>query len=111
MEAALANQDVRAFRLLTDVDLKVEPPLCDTARAFARTYFARFHPTPAAPTFSSVEDQLNPLTEQLRWLLQGGCDCKPEIAALEQSLAEYPDPYPKKFFVDYLRELQGKPRE
>jgi hypothetical protein len=111
IETALATGDVRAFRYLSNFELAATPSLCEAARQCARVHFAKLHPTQAEPTFSSVEDQLNPLGEQLRWLIQGGCDCKSEIALLEQSVRQYPDPYPKKFFLDYLLELQGKPRE
>jgi len=111
IEAAVASGDVRAFRLLADLNLTVTPEMCQAARNFARTYFERFRPTSTEPTFSSVEDQLNAVTPQLRWLLDGGCDCKPEIAQLEKNVDQYPDPYPKKFFMDYLLDLQGKPRE
>jgi hypothetical protein len=68
-------------------------------------------PTPEMPLLSSIDRKTTAFTVDARWLLQNGCDCKAEVAALEKNVGLYPDPYPKKFLVDYLLELQGKPRE
>jgi hypothetical protein len=111
VESILDNLDVRILPMLADLELEVTPQLCQAARKCLRKSNERFVPTEAAPTYSSIEDRLFWFGIDARWLLEKGCDCKAEIADLEKNVRLYPDPYPKKFFIDHLLELQGKPRE
>jgi hypothetical protein len=109
--AALNNEDVRMIRLLDKLNLTVTPELCEAARKCLRKGIEQFRPSPAAPTFSEVEYDANQYSIAAGWLVDGKCNCKAELAALQANIELYPDPYPKKFFVDHLLRLQGQMRE
>lgn len=110
-EDQLRKQDIRVLRVLADLDVAMSPAVCEGGRQSIRKLAEQFKPAAPAPPFASVEDQLNTYTTSIRWLRDNGCDCKAEIAAFEQTVRLYPESYPRKWFTDYLLELQGKPRE
>ncbi len=110
-EELLRKQDTRALRVLADLDVAMSPALCAGGRQSIRKLAEQFKPATPAPPFASVEDSLNTYTTSIRWLRDNGCDCKEEISAFEQTVRLYPESYPRKWFMDYLLELQGKPRE
>jgi hypothetical protein len=110
-ESVLDHMDLRILPVLTDLNLTVTPTLCAAARKSLAALATEIRPTPEMPLLSSIDRKTTAFTVDARWLLQNGCDCKAEVAALEKNVGLYPDPYPKKFLVDYLLELQGKPRE
>jgi hypothetical protein len=110
-EELLRKQDTRLLSVVADIDLAMSPALCEGGRQSIRKLAEQFKPAAPAPPFASVEDKLNTYTTSIRWLRDNGCDCKEEIGAFEQTVRLYPESYPRKWFTDYLLELQGKPRE
>jgi hypothetical protein len=111
VERALAAGDLRILPMLSRIDLEVTPQVCDGARLCLRKFAATIHPSKETPWFASVENIADWYTLGAGFLLKNGCDCKQEIGALEQNVRLFPDPYPKKYFLDHLLEMQGKPRE
>ncbi len=89
----------------------VSPEFCAAVRKCYRQWIDQFKPTPQVPYFANVERKGDSFTINALWLRQNGCDCKEELAMLEKNVRLYPDPYPKKFFIDELLRLQEKPAE
>jgi hypothetical protein len=110
-EELLHKQDTRVLRVVSNLDVVMTPALCEGGRQSIRKLAEQFKPAAPAPPFASVEDKLNTYTTSIRWLRDNGCDCKEEIGAFERTVRLYPESYPRKWFTDYLLELQGKPRE
>jgi hypothetical protein len=110
-EELLRKQDTRLLRVVADLDVAMSPALCEGGRQSIRKLAEQFKPATPSPPFASVEDKLNTYTTSIRWLRDNGCDCKEEIGIFEQTVRLYPESYPRKWFTDYLLELQGKPRE
>jgi hypothetical protein len=102
----LNQQDARLIPLLDRIDVKVTPELCEAARKCWRSSVDRYKPTPARPSFSLVEDELNQYSINARWLLDGHCDCRAEIAKLAEVIAPYPDEFSKRSFVQSLEGLR-----
>lgn len=107
----LNNRDMRILRDLRDLGLEMTPDLCEAGRKCARQVVEQFKPPASAPEFDTIETRLSAYSQSIAWMLKNGCDCKTEIAALEQTVRLYPFSYPRKWFVDNLLEMQGKPRE
>jgi len=108
IEAALASGDARVFRWLADLNVAVTPELCKAARSCARAYFTGLGPTEPQQHFADAEPVFEPLTAHLRWLLEGGCDCRPEAALLQQSVEKFPDGFERRLYLNELQTLQQR---
>jgi hypothetical protein len=111
IEDLLNQLDPRMLSALRDLDLKMTPSLCEAARKCAQNVAGKLKPSDFAPAFDSVETTFNDYSQRLAWMVDNGCDCRREIAGLEQAARLYPESFPRKWFTDHLMELQGKSRE
>jgi hypothetical protein len=111
VEELLGNRDFRILGDLGSLELHMTPGLCQGGRSCARIVAEKAKPSDAAPDFDSAEALITPYVVGIRWLQDNGCDCKDEVAAIEQTFRLYPFSYPRKWFIDGLLEMQGKPRE
>jgi hypothetical protein len=110
-DALLERSDSRMLSVLGDLDLAMTPSLCEAARKCARSVAGQLKPQNPATSFEAIEPSFNKYTPALAWMLKNGCDCKAEIAEIERTARLYPESFPRKWFTDYLLEMQGKPRE
>ncbi len=111
VEELLAKQDTRALRQLRLLDVKPTPKVCAGGKLTARKVAEDLKPTPTRTTFDQVETTLNVYMDGVEWLKENNCDVKDEIGAIEQSIRMYPESFPRKLSLDYLGELQGRPRQ
>lgn len=111
IEDLLNQLDPRMLSALRDLDLKMTPSLCEAARKCAQNVAGKLKPSDPVPAFDSVETTFNDYSQRLAWMVDNGCDCRREIAGLEQAARLYPESFPRKWFTDHLMELQGKSRE
>ena len=111
VEDILAQGDTRMLRQLRSVEVKVTPRLCEGGKKTGRLVADDLKPRSGMATFEQMEPKLNVHMDGLEWLNENGCDCKAEFGVIEQTVRMYPESYPRKWSLDHLLELQGKPRE
>lgn len=111
VEELLAKQDTRALRQLRMLEVKPTPKVCAGGKQTALKVADLLKPTPTRATFDQVESWLNTYMDGVEWLKENGCDVQQEIGAIEQSIRMYPESYPRKWSLDHLGELQGRPRQ
>jgi hypothetical protein len=111
VEDLLAKQDTRVLRQVRLLDVKATPKVCEGGKLTARKVAEMLKPAPTRATFDQVESTLNVYMDGIEWLKENGCDMKEEIGGIEQSIRMYPDSFSRKLSIDYLGELQGRPRQ
>ena len=105
-EALLNAVDLRMFRLLPDLELQMTPALCEGGRKCARKFIVESAPPRPAPQWDAVEPRFTAPVLAIEWMLDHGCDCKDEVSALAEVVRQYPDSYPRKWFLDGLARHQ-----
>ncbi len=102
LEALLAKGSDLVLVQLNTFDLEVTPALCSAARQnFAR--IARQWQQPAAVLQPAPDRLVGPI----RYLLRRGCQCDPELDALQQALGHAPDSFEKEQFLTSLQRLRA----
>lgn len=110
-EQILNASDTRLMRNLEDFQMDMTPGLCVASRKCLRKLSDELKPGDPAPPFDdSVNAKFEGYVGAIRWMLKGGCECKDEVAAFEQTVRLYPESFPRRLYLNYLAELQGKPR-
>jgi hypothetical protein len=111
VERLLNNSDARLLGDLDALDIQMTPAICEGGKKSARAAADKIAGSDLAPSFEDFERSVTPYIVGIRWLAKNNCDCKPELASIEQTARRYPFSYPRKWFIDSLLELQGKPPE
>lgn len=105
-EALVNAVDLRMFRLLPDLELAMSPAICEGGRKCARKFIAESAPPQPAPQWDTVEPRFTASTIAIEWMQDHGCDCKAELSALADVVRQYPDSYPRKWYLDGLARHQ-----
>lgn len=88
-EEYLAQGHEATLRELPNFGLVATPAICASARK-ALAAKASLKPFDNDPIrIEDAERDVSPYIDTMRWLLANGCDCKPEIAALETAVARF----------------------
>ncbi len=88
-EELLGEAHGATLRELPNFDLAATPKVCESAKKMlaAKAAIQPFDNDPIR--IEDAEREVAPYIETMRWLLANGCDCKAEIAGLEQSVARF----------------------
>jgi hypothetical protein len=111
VEGLLAQGDTRVLRVLRNLEVEVTPQLCAGGKKAAVLVAEELKPRAGRNTFEELEPKMNGYMDGMQWLNETGCDMKPEFGLLEQTVRMYPDSFPRQWSLDWLLELQGKPRQ
>ena len=95
------------FKQLPFLDLQMTPAVCAGSRKIIPALLERFHPYQHDSTlFLEIRVNVSDYTQSMRWLLENGCDCTPEIAQIETATMQFKDTPERATFLSDLAELK-----
>jgi hypothetical protein len=99
----------RAMQLLSDLDLKATPKLCESANAYLRKEAKETRVRAKQdPREYRGEGYVERSLPAIRWMMANGCDCDATVEAIQKSVETYIDTRERKAALAALAELRKK---
>jgi hypothetical protein len=111
VEELLAWRSSLVLGVLPELDVRPTPRLCEAARRALRGLAVEVSPLPERPAQLDEDSPIQGYRAGLRWLVEGGCDCRAELDGLAAAVARYPETPARRELEAYLAELRAAPRE
>jgi hypothetical protein len=87
-----------------NLDLMATPVICERARHFlqGRAREIQPHHPENPPRFALMAERVEPYLATMQWLVDKGCTCDAELAAIEAAVRGYPDSPERRHVLDAL---------
>jgi hypothetical protein len=97
-------------RDLPDFDLQATPPICEGTRRALREIVADMQPSlnSSGPIYLIADDRIQGYRRGIEWAVEHGCECGPELAAVEEAIRHFQDTEIRREVLGFLEKLQKR---
>ena len=110
-ETMLADGYALPMDEFANLDLEVSFELCQAARPFLRRHADTVRMLAPGSAFGAIARRIETYLPAAQWLVERGCDCRPELMAYETTARAYPDSPERRAFLERVAQTRGAYRE